>query len=50
MPSRTSCGASIGYVIQQAGLFPHRTVADNIATVPKLLGWDRERQRRARSS
>jgi osmoprotectant transport system ATP-binding protein len=28
----------IGYVIQQAGLFPHRTVADNIATVPKLLG------------
>ena len=35
----------IGYVIQQAGLFPHRTVADNIATVPKLLGWDRKRQR-----
>ena len=33
----------IGYVIQQAGLFPHRTVADNIATVPKLLGWDRKR-------
>ena len=31
----------IGYVIQQAGLFPHRTVADNIATVPRLLGWDR---------
>src|SRR6188768_1294294 len=31
----------MGYVIQQAGLFPHRTVADNIATVPKLLGWDR---------
>jgi len=30
---------SIGYVIQQAGLFPHRTVADNIATVPRLLGW-----------
>ena len=29
----------IGYVIQQIGLFPHRTVADNIATVPKLLGW-----------
>ena len=37
----------IGYVIQQAGLFPHRTVADNIATVPRLLGWDRERQRSA---
>jgi osmoprotectant transport system ATP-binding protein len=35
----------IGYVIQQAGLFPHRTVADNVATVPKLLGWDRKRQR-----
>jgi osmoprotectant transport system ATP-binding protein len=33
----------IGYVIQQAGLFPHRSVADNIATVPKLLGWGRER-------
>ena len=29
----------IGYVIQQTGLFPHRTVADNIATVPQLLGW-----------
>jgi osmoprotectant transport system ATP-binding protein len=33
----------IGYVIQHAGLFPHRTVGDNIATVPKLLGWDRHR-------
>ena len=33
----------IGYVIQQIGLFPHRTVADNIATVPRLLGWGRER-------
>jgi osmoprotectant transport system ATP-binding protein len=33
----------IGYVIQQIGLFPHRTIADNIATVPRLLGWDRER-------
>lgn len=31
----------IGYVIQQTGLFPHRTIAQNIATVPKLLGWDR---------
>ena len=29
----------IGYVIQQVGLFPHMTVRDNIATVPKLLGW-----------
>jgi osmoprotectant transport system ATP-binding protein len=35
----------IGYVIQQAGLFPHRTVGDNIATVPRLLGWDRQRMR-----
>jgi osmoprotectant transport system ATP-binding protein len=33
----------IGYVIQQVGLFPHLTVADNIATVPKLLGWDGKR-------
>jgi osmoprotectant transport system ATP-binding protein len=35
----------IGYVIQQIGLFPHRTVADNIATVPRLLDWERERTR-----
>ncbi|PYC80847.1 proline/glycine betaine ABC transporter ATP-binding protein [Streptomyces tateyamensis] len=35
----------IGYVIQQAGLFPHRRVLDNIATVPYLLGWDRKRAR-----
>ena len=33
----------IGYVIQQTGLFPHRTVRANIATVPKLLGWDKQR-------
>ncbi|NKE61720.1 ABC transporter ATP-binding protein [Lentzea sp. PSKA42] len=33
----------IGYVIQQIGLFPHMTIAENIATVPKLLGWSRER-------
>ena len=33
----------IGYVIQRIGLFPHRTIAENIATVPKLLGWDRAR-------
>jgi osmoprotectant transport system ATP-binding protein len=31
----------IGYVIQSIGLFPHWTVADNIATVPRLLGWPR---------
>ena len=35
----------IGYVIQQIGLFPHRTTAENIATVPELLGWDRTRVR-----
>jgi osmoprotectant transport system ATP-binding protein len=35
----------IGYVIQQVGLFPHRTIAQNIATVPQLLGWDKERIR-----
>ncbi|NEC18123.1 ABC transporter ATP-binding protein [Streptomyces parvus] len=40
---------SIGYVIQQAGLFPHRTVLDNIATVPLLLGWGR-RKARARAA
>jgi osmoprotectant transport system ATP-binding protein len=33
----------IGYVIQQIGLFPHLSVADNIATVPRLLGWSKER-------
>jgi osmoprotectant transport system ATP-binding protein len=33
----------IGYVIQQIGLFPHRTITENIATVPKLNGWDRDR-------
>ena len=33
----------IGYVIQGAGLFPHYTVAENIAIVPKLLGWDKKR-------
>jgi osmoprotectant transport system ATP-binding protein len=39
----------IGYVIQQIGLFPHRTIAENIGTVPRLQGWDRERiQDRAR--
>jgi osmoprotectant transport system ATP-binding protein len=33
----------IGYVIQQGGLFPHRRVGDNVATVPRLLGWDKKR-------
>ena len=35
----------IGYVIQQSGLFPHRTVLANVATVPRLLGWDKARAR-----
>jgi osmoprotectant transport system ATP-binding protein len=35
----------IGYAIQQVGLFPHLKIKDNIAIVPKLLGWDRERIR-----
>jgi osmoprotectant transport system ATP-binding protein len=33
----------IGYVIQQIGLFPHQTVGENIATVPRLLGWEKDR-------
>src|SRR5919201_6578414 len=33
----------IGYVIQSIGLLPHRTVAQNIATVPRLVGWDDDR-------
>jgi osmoprotectant transport system ATP-binding protein len=33
----------IGYVIQQVGLFPHMTIAENIATVPRLLGWPKKR-------
>jgi osmoprotectant transport system ATP-binding protein len=33
----------IGYVIQQVGLFPHQTIATNVATVPRLLGWKKER-------
>jgi osmoprotectant transport system ATP-binding protein len=36
---------AIGYVIQQVGLFPHRTIAQNVATVPELLGWDKDRIR-----
>ncbi len=39
--SPTELRRGIGYVIQQIGLFPHRTIAQNIATVPKLLGWDK---------
>ncbi len=35
----------IGYVIQQVGLFPHQRIGDNVATVPRLLGWDKARTR-----
>ncbi|AOS65403.1 ABC transporter ATP-binding protein [Actinoalloteichus hymeniacidonis] len=42
-PARLRRG--IGYVIQHAGLFPHRTVLDNIATVPLLSGWTRRKAR-----
>ena len=52
-----TCGAStpivlrrrIGYVFQGVGLFPHMTVAENIAITPQLLGWDAARHR-ARAS
>jgi osmoprotectant transport system ATP-binding protein len=39
----TELRGCIGYAIQQIGLFPHRTVADNIATVPQLLKWEKAR-------
>jgi osmoprotectant transport system ATP-binding protein len=42
---QTELRRGIGYVIQQVGLFPHMTVSDNVATVPRLLGWDRQRIR-----
>jgi osmoprotectant transport system ATP-binding protein len=38
----TELRRGIGYVIQQVGLFPHMTIAENIATVPKLLGWSKQ--------
>lgn len=41
----TALRQRIGYVIQQVGLFPHMTVAQNVAVVPRLLGWPRERIR-----
>jgi osmoprotectant transport system ATP-binding protein len=41
----TSLRRGIGYVIQQIGLFPHMTVADNVAVVPSLLGWTAQRIR-----
>jgi len=42
MPA-TELRRGIGYVIQQVGLFPHRTIAQNIATVPKTIGWEKAR-------
>jgi osmoprotectant transport system ATP-binding protein len=42
----TTLRRGIGYVIQQIGLFPHQTVADNVATVPRLLGWPKDRIRK----
>ena len=41
----TELRRGIGYVIQQVGLFPHMTVAENIATVPRLLGWSKAETR-----
>jgi osmoprotectant transport system ATP-binding protein len=41
----TDLRRSIGYVIQQIGLFPHQTIGENVATVPRLLGWSASRQR-----
>jgi len=39
----TELRRSIGYVIQQVGLFPHQTISENVATVPRLLGWPKAR-------
>jgi osmoprotectant transport system ATP-binding protein len=41
----TELRRGIGYVIQQVGLFPHQSIAENVSTVPRLLGWDKQRQR-----
>src|SRR5438552_9017523 len=41
----TELRRSVGYVIQQVGLFPHMTIEGNVATVPRLLGWQRQRIR-----
>jgi osmoprotectant transport system ATP-binding protein len=41
----TELRRGIGYVIQQVGLFPHETIAENVATVPRLLGWSTARRR-----
>jgi osmoprotectant transport system ATP-binding protein len=41
----TQLRREIGYVIQQVGLFPHQSIAENVATVPRLLGWPADRRR-----
>jgi osmoprotectant transport system ATP-binding protein len=41
----TELRRGIGYVIQQIGLFPHMTIGENVGTVPRLLGWSKERTR-----
>ena len=41
----TELRRGIGYVIQQVGLFPHQTIGENVAVVPRLLGWSGARQR-----
>jgi osmoprotectant transport system ATP-binding protein len=41
----TDLRRGIGYVIQQVGLFPHQTIGENVATVPRLLGWPKARLR-----
>jgi osmoprotectant transport system ATP-binding protein len=41
----TDLRRSIGYVIQQVGLFPHQTIGENVATVPRLLGWSKAQLR-----
>ena len=41
----TALRRRIGYVIQQVGLFPHQTIAENVGTVPRLLGWPAQRTR-----
>ncbi|CAM5666533.1 ATP-binding cassette domain-containing protein OS=Streptomyces tendae OX=1932 GN=GUR47_31665 PE=3 SV=1 [Streptomyces tendae] len=41
----TTLRRSMGYVIQNAGLFQHRTILDNIATVPRMIGWGKQKSR-----
>ncbi len=41
----TELRRGIGYVIQQTGLFPHQTIGENVATVPRLMGWSKDRRR-----